>query len=383
MDLDMMLRKTLMSMVAMASLTSVPAHAADPASAATKAAQSALAKTLPFADRQDFDFASRGYLGTRTDPIIKRADGEVVWDLNAYEFVKGDAPDTVNPSLWRHDQVLAKSGLFQVSDTIWQVRGFDISNVTFIKGKTGWIVIDPLTSAEVAKAALELVNEKLGVRPIVAMIYTHSHGDHFGGVKGMIDQKDVDDGKIQVIAPQGFMEQSVSENIIAGTAMNRRATYQFGHFLKPGPEGQMGSGIGLAVSKGTVTLIAPNVLITKTGQEMVLDGVRVQFQITPGTEAPSEMNFFLPDLHILCMAENANVSMHNVLTPRGALVRDAKAWAEYLTESVRLYGANSDIMFTSHGWPRWGAARVTDFIGAHRDAYKYLHDQSVRLMNQG
>ena len=379
----MMFRKTLMSMVAMATLAAVPAHAGDPASSATKAAQSALAKTLPFADRQDFDFASRGYLGTRTDPIIKRADGTVVWDLNAYEFVKGEAPDTVNPSLWRHDQVLAKSGLFQVSDTIWQVRGFDISNVTFIKGKTGWIVVDPLTSAEVAKAALELVNEKLGVRPIVAVIYTHSHGDHFGGVKGMIDQKDVDEGKVQVIAPQGFMEHAVSENIIAGTAMNRRATYQFGHFLAPGPEGQMGSGIGLAVSKGTITLIAPTVSIAKTGEEMVLDGVRVQFQITPGTEAPAEMNLFLPDLKILCMAENANVTMHNVLTPRGALVRDAKAWADYLTESVRLYGPNTDIMFASHGWPRFGKAEVNGFLENHRDAYKFLHDQSVRLMNQG
>jgi alkyl sulfatase BDS1-like metallo-beta-lactamase superfamily hydrolase len=307
----------------------------------------------------------------------------VVWDLNAYEFVKGEAPDTVNPSLWRHDQVLAKSGLFQVSDTIWQVRGFDLSNVTFIKGKTGWIVIDPLTSAEVAKAALELVNEKLGVRPIVAMIYTHSHGDHFGGVKGMIDQKDVDEGKVQVIAPYGFMEHAVSESIIAGTAMNRRATYQFGYFLAPGPEGQMGNGIGLAVSKGTITLIAPTVSITKTGEEMVLDGVRVQFQITPGTEAPAEMNLFLPDLKILAMAENANVTMHNVLTPRGALVRDAKAWADYLTESVRLYGGNTDIMFTSHGWPRFGKAEVNDFLENHRDAYKFLHDQSVRLMNQG
>lgn len=379
----MMMRNLLAGMLATTALAVLPAYAGDPASSATKAAQAALAKTLPFADRQDFDFASRGFVGTRADPIIKRADGAVVWDLNAYDFVKGDAPDTVNPSLWRHDQLLAKSGLFQVSDTIWQVRGFDISNVTFIKGKTGWIVVDPLTSAEVAKAALELVNEKLGVRPIVAMIYTHSHGDHFGGVKGMIDQKDVDAGKVQVIAPDGFMEHAVSENIIAGTAMNRRATYQFGHFLSPGPEGQMGSGIGLAISKGSVTLIAPTVSITRTGQELVIDGVRMQFQITPGTEAPSEMNFFLPDLHILCMAENANVTMHNVLTPRGALVRDSKAWADYLTESVRLYGASTDIMFTSHGWPRFGKGEVNSFLENHRDAYKYLHDQSVRLMNQG
>lgn len=378
-----MLRKILMGSALLVSLAGHPAEAGDPASAATKAAQAALAKTLPFADRQDFDFASRGYLGTRTDPLIKRADGGVVWDLNAYSFLKGDAPDTVNPSLWRHDELLSKAGLFQVSDTIWQVRGFDISNVTFIKSETGWIIIDPLTSAEAASAALDLVNDKLGARPIRAVIYTHSHGDHFGGVKGMISQQEVDSGAVQVIAPQGFMEHAVSENIIAGTAMNRRATYQFGHYLAPGLDGQMGAGIGMGITKGTVTLIAPTVSITKTGQELVVDGVRMQFQITPGTEAPSEMNLFLPDLHILCMAENANVSMHNVLTPRGALVRDAKAWADYLTESVRLYGKDSDIMFTSHGWPRFGKAEVNSFLENHRDAYKYLHDQSVRLMNRG
>jgi alkyl sulfatase BDS1-like metallo-beta-lactamase superfamily hydrolase len=236
---------------------------------------------------------------------------------------------------------------------------------------------------EVARAALDLVNEKLGARPIVAMIYTHSHSDHFGGAKGMISQADVDAGKIPVIAPQGFLEHAVSENVIAGQAMGRRATYQFGFNLSPGIDGQMGAGIGQAVSRGTTTLIAPTLSITQTGQEMTLDGVRIQFQITPGTEAPSEMNFFLPDMRVLCMAENANVTMHNVLTPRGALVRDAKAWAEYLSESVRLYGANSDIVFTSHGWPRFGKAEVNTFLENHRDAYKFLHDQSVRLMNKG
>lgn len=375
--------KVWMGCVAAVSLAYSAAQAGSPASEATKAAQAAFAKTLPLEDRQDFDFASRGFIGTRTDPLIKRADGVVAWNLAAYDFIKGDVPDTVNPSLWRHEQLLSKAGLFQVSDRIWQVRGFDISNVTFIKGDTGWIVIDPLTSMEVARAALDLVNEKLGARPIVAMIYTHSHSDHFGGAKGMISQADVDAGKIPVIAPDGFLEHAVSENVIAGQAMGRRATYQFGFNLSPGLDGQMGAGIGQAVSRGTTTLIAPTVSITKTGQELTLDGVRVQFQITPGTEAPSEMNFFLPDMRILCMAENANVSMHNVLTPRGALVRDAKAWAEYLSEAVRLYGAQSDIMFTSHGWPRFGKGEVNTFLENHRDAYKFLHDQSVRLMNKG
>jgi len=347
-----------------------PAVAADAPSAATVKAQAALKKTLPFEDRQDFDFASRGYLGTLADPVIHRADGAVVWDLSAYDFLQGDAPDTVNPSLWRHAQLLAKSGLFQVSDTIWQVRGFDLSNITFIKGETGWIVIDPLTTAEVAKAAYALVTEKLGARPIVAVIYTHSHTDHFGGVKGVISQADVDAGKVQVIAPQGFLEEAVSENVIAGVAMSRRATYQFGLGLTAGPEGLVNSGIGKAVSKGTITLIAPTVSIDHTGQTLVVDGVKIEFQITPGTEAPAEMNLYFPDLRILCMAENANVTMHNVLTPRGALVRDSRAWAAYLSESIRLFGDRTDVMFTSHGWPRFGGEVVRDFLADHRDAYK-------------
>lgn len=361
----------------------VPAQAAEAPSAATIKAQAQLKKTLPFEDRQDFDFATRGYLGTLSDPVIRRADGAVAWDLTAYDFVQGDAPDTVNPSLWRQAQLLSKSGLFQVSETIWQVRGFDVSNITFIKGQTGWIVIDPLTTAEVAKAAYALVTEKLGARPIVAVIYTHSHTDHFGGVKGVISQADVDAGKVQVIAPHGFLEEAVSENVIAGVAMSRRANYQFGTGLVPGVDGQMTSGIGKGISRGSITLIAPTVSIHKTGETLVVDGVKIEFQVTPGTEAPAEMNIYFPDLKVLCMAENANPTMHNVLTPRGALVRDAKAWAGYLSEALGLYGDRTEVMFTSHGWPRFGGQVVRDFLADHRDAYKFLHDQTVRLMNQG
>ena len=334
-------------------------------------------------NRQDFEFAERGYLGSRADPRITTADGRLVWDLNAYDFLKAPASATANPSLWRQAQLLSKAGLFKVAEGIWQVRGFDISNATFIRGRTGWIVIDPLTSAEVAKAAYELVDEKLGHRPIVAMIYTHSHTDHFGGARGMIAQADVDAGRVQVIAPSGFLEHAVSENIIAGPAMGRRATYQFGTFLPKGPRGQISSGIGQALSAGTQTLVPPTVSITRTGEERVIDGVRLQFQLTPGTEAPAEMNIYLPDLKALCMAENANASMHNVLTPRGALVRDAKGWADYLSESLTLYGDKTDVMFTSHAWPRFGRETIVDFLGKHRDAYKYLHDQTVRLMNSG
>ncbi len=336
-----------------------------------------------FGNRQDFDFAQRGFVGTRTDPKIVGTEGRLVWDLTAYDFLKGPAPASVNPSLWRQSGLLAKHGLFEVVKGVWQVRGFDISNATFIAGKSGWIVIDPLTTAEAAKAALDLANEKLGARPVVALIYTHSHTDHFGGGRGMVAQADVDSGKVKVIAPIGFLEHAVSENVIAGAAMGRRATYQFGTFLPKGPMGQVSSGIGPALSVGTRTLIPPNVDITRTGQELVIDGVRLQFQITPGTEAPAEMNIYLPDLKVLDLAENANASMHNILTPRGALVRDSKAWADYLSESLRLYGDKTDVMMTSHAWPRFGQAVVVDFVEKHRDAYKYLHDQTVRMMNNG
>ncbi|OHB30195.1 MAG: alkyl sulfatase [Phenylobacterium sp. RIFCSPHIGHO2_01_FULL_69_31] len=354
------------------------------------AAAGALALAFPaqaagpdFNDRQDFAFADRGFVATRAEPTIKAADGRVVWDLSAYEFLKAPAPASVNPSLWRQSQLLAKHGLFEVTKGVWQVRGFDLANATFVAGKTGWIVIDPLTSAETAKAALDLANEKLGARPVVALIYTHSHVDHFGGARGMVAQADVDSGKVQVIAPQGFLEHAVSENIIAGAAMQRRATFQFGSLLPKGPEGLVNSGIGMAVAPGTQTLVPPNVDIARSGQELTVDGVRIQFQLTPNTEAPAEMNLYFPDLKLLDLAENANATMHNVLTPRGALVRDAREWAGYLTESIRLYGDKSDVLMTSHGWPRFGRAEIGDYLEKHRDAYKYLHDQSVRLMNDG
>jgi alkyl sulfatase BDS1-like metallo-beta-lactamase superfamily hydrolase len=359
------------------------AHAAEAPSDSTRAAQAKLKAELPFADRQDYEFASRGYIGDREDPIIRRADGGVVWNLAAYDFVKGEAPDTVNPSLWRQAQLFSMHGLFQVSENVWQVRGFDLANITFIKSDTGWIIIDPLTTVETARAALQLANEKLGARPVVAVIYTHSHVDHFGGVRGVVDEKDVKAGKVAIIAPLGFLEEAVSENVIAGPAMTRRATYQFGYNLVPGPKGQISSDIGQGVSKGTISLIAPTVTVDRTGQTMTVDGVDIEFQFTPGTEAPAEMNIYFPQWRVLCMAENANATMHNVLTPRGALVRDAKVWADDLTESIELFGDRTDTLFTSHGWPRFGQQVITEYLGSHRDAYKYLHDQTVRLMNEG
>lgn len=346
---------------------------------ATRSVNAEMARALPWSDREDEDFASRGFIAAYDQPQIRASDGRVVWDFTAYNFLDGEAPETVNPSLWRHTQLLARAGLFQVNERVYQVRGFDVSNMTIIVGDTGLILVDPLTSAEAASAALALARRTLGDRPVRAVIYTHSHVDHFGGVRGVVP----DSSGVEIIAPDGFMEHAVTENVIAGNAMGRRALYQFGSGLAPGPEGQMSSGIGLAVSAGTFTLIPPTRTISRTGEELTIDGVRFVFQLTPETEAPAEMNFFLPDLGVLCLAENANVSMHNVLTPRGALVRDAKAWADYLTESLRLYGAQSQVLVTSHGWPRFGNDRVRDFIASHRDAYKYLHDQTVRLMNAG
>lgn len=353
------------------------------ASDATRAANEAFARSLPWMDREDEDFAHRGFIAAWGEPQITAEDGRVVWDFTAYDFLDGDAPETVNPSLWRHTRLLALAGLFHVTERVYQVRGFDLANMTVIVGDTGLIVIDPLTSAESAAAALTLARRHLGDLPVRAVIYTHSHADHFGGARGVIDAEALAAGEIQVIAPDGFMEHAVAENVIAGNAMGRRAIYQFGVGMAPGAEGQMSSGIGLGLTAGTITLVPPTRTITRTGETLAIDGVRIVFQLTPGGEAPAEMNFFFPDLGVLCLAENANATMHNVLTPRGALVRDAKAWADYLTEALRLYGDDAEIMITSHAWPRWGNERVRDFVASHRDAYKYLHDQSVRLMNAG
>jgi alkyl sulfatase BDS1-like metallo-beta-lactamase superfamily hydrolase len=371
------------ALIVVSMLAALPGLAHAQASEATRAANTAFAETLPWADREDEDFASRGFIAEWDQPQIRATDGRVIWDFTAYNFVQGAAPETVNPSLWRHAQLLARAGLFQVSERVYQVRGFDVSNMTIVRGDTGLILIDPLTSSDVAAAALTLARRHIGDLPVRAVIYTHSHVDHFGGVRGVVSLEDVQAGRVEIIAPDGFMEHAVTENVIAGNAMGRRALYQFGSALTPGPEGQMTSGIGLGVSAGTFTLIAPTRTITRTGETLTIDGVRIEFQVTPGTEAPAEMNFFVPDFGVLCLAENANASMHNILTPRGALVRDAKAWADYLTEALRLYGDRTQIMVTSHAWPRFGGDRVRDFVGSHRDAYKYLHDQTVRLMNAG
>lgn len=362
---------------------SIPHDQAAEATSSTKELHDKLVAELPFTNRQDFELAERGFIATRVDKKITNESGATVVDLDAYGFLATDTPPTANPSLWRQAQLITKHGLFKVHDRIYQVRGFDVSTVSFILTDSGYIVVDPLTSVESARAALQLATEHLGERPVLAVVYSHSHADHFGGVGGVTSEDDAKAGRVRVIAPDGFLEHSVSENIIAGTAMSRRARFQFGITLQRGPEGELTSGLGPGISRGTISLIAPTDVITETGQEMTIDGVTLLFQVTPETEAPAEMNFYLPQFRALFMAENANATMHNLLPARGALVRDAKAWADYLTQSIRLYADKSDLVFAAHGIPRWGTDVVKDFLAKHRDAYKYLHDQTVRLLNAG
>lgn len=333
--------------------------------------------TLPFDDTTDFEDADRGLIGSLEPCVVKAADGRVVWDNDAYAFLSGDCPDTANPSLWRQGQLCAKQGLYEVTDGIYQVRGLDLSNMTLVEGDAGVIVIDPLISKECAAAALGLYRKHRGDRQVTGVIYTHAHGDHFGGVHGVYA-----DG-VPIIAAEHFMEAAVAENVYAGAAMTRRAEYMYGSQLEKGPAGQIGAGLGMTTSLGTLGLIAPTLEITHTGQEETIDGVLIRFQMTPGTECPVEMNFFFPERRALCMAENATHNLHNVLTLRGAVVRDPRIWARYLTEAIDLFTADTDVAFASHHWPMWGRDRIVTYLSLQRDMYAYLHDQTLRLLNQG
>ncbi|MFD8563265.1 alkyl/aryl-sulfatase [Streptosporangium canum] len=331
---------------------------------------------LPFHDRSDFEAADRGFVAALSPAVVK-TDGRVVWDTDSYRFLEQECPDTAHPSLWRQGQLCVKQGLYEVTDGIYQVRGLDLSNMTLIEGDSGVIVVDPLLSVECAAAGLKLYRDHRGDRPVTAVIYTHSHADHFGGVRG------VTDGDVPILAPAGFMHHAVSENVYAGTAMNRRATYMYGPALPRSPEGQIGAGLGMTTSTGTVSLIPPSKDITHTGQEETLDGVRIIFQLTPGTEAPAEMNFLIPGRRALCMAENATHNQHNILTLRGALVRDPRIWSRYLTEAIALFADQAEVCFASHHWPTWGRENIVRFISQQRDMYAYMHDQTLRMMNKG
>jgi alkyl sulfatase BDS1-like metallo-beta-lactamase superfamily hydrolase len=364
--------------------TVVAADAPVAASPQTKASNAAVLQQLPFTDRTDYESVSKGLIAPFKGQV-KDASGKVIWDIQAYDFLSKDqAPESVNPSLWRLAQLNAHAGLFEVSPRLYQVRGLDLANMTIIEGDDGLIIIDPLTMAETAKAALDLYYQNRPHKPVVAVIYSHTHVDHFGGVRGVIDEADVKAGKVKVFAPAGFMEHVMSENVYAGTAMSRRAQFQFGSLLPRGDHGQVDAGLGKSSpSGGTVTLIPPTDLIDKELETRTIAGLDVEFQLTPGTEAPAEMNLYLPQLRALCMAENATQMMHNILTPRGAQVRDAKAWAQYLDSSLARYGDKSDVLFAQHNWPTWGGERIRTFLADQRDMYAFLNDRTLHLLNQG
>jgi len=340
-------------------------------------------KLLNFGDRQDFEDSKKGFIATWEDLVVKGDKGEIVWNMPEYDFLSGDSVDTVNPSLWRQEQLNNIHGLFKIHENIYQVRNLDLSNMTLVKGKTGWILIDPLLSKETAKSAFELVTKHLGKRPIKAVIYTHSHADHFGGVRGVIDEKDVKNGNTRIIAPKDFMAFAIAENVLAGNAMSRRAVYQFGNNVEPGVRGNVGTGLGKTISLGSIGLIPPTDTINTTGQELIIDGVRMVFQMANGSEAPSEFMIYFPDFKTICLSEVTTHHMHNVYTLRGAQARDALIWSKYINETIDLFANKATLAFASHHWPTWGQENIKDYLVKQRDVYRYIHDETLRLANSG
>ena len=349
----------------------------------TERANAAVRQAMTMNDKQDFEDATRGLMAQLKDPIVKAADGRVVWNTQRYEFVKGDPPATVNPSLWREQKLNTAAGLFKVVDGVYQIRGYDMANMTLVEGASGWIVIDTLFTEDVARAGLKLAMETLkSSKPVVAVIYTHSHADHFGGVRGVVDEADVRSGKVKLIAPDGFMDNAIAENVLAGNAMSRRANYMYGISLPANDKGSVGTGLGMTLSNGAPGLIPPTVIVKNTGEEMTIDGVRIQFQMAQNTEAPSEMMMYLPEKKALCLSEVAVKLMHNVYTIRGAKVRDALVWSKYINETLDLF-PDAEVAFASHHWPTWGNANVRQFVANQRDTYRFLHDRALNLANQG
>lgn len=355
------------------------------ATAATKAANGQLLNELPFSDKTDFENAHKGFLAPLPTALIKGSGGNLIWDPGKYAFIKEDAsaPDTVNPSLWRQSQLINISGLFEVTDGIYQVRNQDLSNMTIIEGKEGITVVDPLISAETAKVALDLYYSKRGKKPVKAVIYTHSHVDHYGGVKGVVSEADVKAGKVQIYAPEGFLEAAVAENVMAGTAMSRRASYMYGNLLPPDPKGQVGAGLGTTTSAGTVTLIAPTSTIDKTGETRVIDGLTYQFLLAPGSEAPSEMLWYIKEKHAIEAAEDCTHTLHNTYSLRGAKIREPLPWSKYLNQALDMWGADAQVIFAQHHWPTWGNANVTTLLRSQRDLYRYINDETLRAINHG
>jgi alkyl sulfatase BDS1-like metallo-beta-lactamase superfamily hydrolase len=347
----------------------------------TAEANAAVAKTLPLADRQDFDDVQRGRKAGEPDVVVQDDAGATIWDTRRYAFVEGEAPASVNPSLWRQAKLNGVHGLFEVVPGVHQVRGYDLANMSIIDGKTGWILVDPLGSRETSAAALALVQQTLGTRPIAAVIFTHSHVDHFGGIEGVLPDE-ATRAATRVVAPKGFLEEATSENVLAGLAMGRRASFMYGMPLARSPRGHVDTGLGKEPSRGRFSILRPTDLVDHTPQPMEIDGVRFVFQYAPGSEAPAELTFYLPDLKAFCGAEVVSHTMHNLYTLRGAKVRDALRWSGYIDEALALFG-DAEVVFVSHHWPVWGTERVRAFLAQQRDTYRYLHDQTLRLANGG
>lgn len=361
------------------------AETAKDATTFTKSVNQQYQQSLPFSNRQDFDDAQRGFIAPLlNDGELKTPDGKVYYRALDYQFdINAPAPDTINPSLWRQSQVNGISGLFKVTDRMYQVRSQDISNITFIEGDTGIIVIDPLVTPNAAKASLDLYYKHRPQKPVVAVIYTHSHTDHYGGVKGLVSEADVKAGKVQIIAPEGFMEEAISENVLAGNIMSRRALYSYGLLLPHNAQGNIGNGLGVTLATGDPSIIAPTRSITKTGQKLNIDGLDFEFLMAPGSEAPSEMHLYIPALKALCTAENSTHTLHNFYTLRGAKTRDTAKWTDYLNETLDKWGSQAEVLFMPHTWPVWGNQHINDYIGKYRDTIKYIHDQTLHLANQG
>ncbi|MGC0925086.1 MULTISPECIES: alkyl/aryl-sulfatase [Pantoea] len=375
----------LAGLLSTASLSVFADEAQKDAAPATKQANDALYQQLPFDNKSDFEDAHKGFIAALPDAVIKGESGNVIWDPKQYAFIKeGEkAPDTVNPSLWRQSQLINISGLFEVTPGIYQIRNLDLSNMTIIEGKEGVTVVDPLVSAETAKVGMDLYFKNRGKKPVVAVIYTHSHVDHYGGVRGVVDEADVKSGKVKIYAPAGFMESAVSENIMAGNVMSRRASYMYGNLLKADAKGQVGAGLGTTTSAGTVTLIAPTDYVTKTGEKRVIDGLTYDFMMAPGSEAPAEMLWFIEEKKVIQTAEDVTHTLHNTYSLRGAKIREPLPWSKYINDAINRWGDKADILMAQHHWPTWGNENVNKLLKSQRDLYRYINDQTLRMANEG
>jgi alkyl sulfatase BDS1-like metallo-beta-lactamase superfamily hydrolase len=352
---------------------------------ATKTVNAKLLQELPFKDKSDFDAAHKGFVAPLPTEMIKTSAGNLVWNPEQYSFIKEgkDAPATVNPSLWRQSQLINLSGLFKVADGIYQIRNQDLSNMTIIEGAEGVTVVDPLVSEETAKVGMDLYYKNRGKKPVKAVIYTHSHVDHYGGVKGVISEDDVKSGKVKIYAPEGFLEAAVDENVMAGNAMSRRASYMYGNLLPSDEKGQVGAGLGTTTSAGTVTLIPPTNTITKTGQKEKIDGLTYEFLLAPGSEAPAEMMWYIEEKKAIEAAEDCTHTLHNTYSLRGAKIREPLPWSKYLNQVLTMWGDKAEVMFAQHHWPTFGNAEVKKILKSQRDLYRYINDETLRMANEG